>query len=61
MEQKKSIFEKLRKALTPTRESIFKNILGRGVVSEKELDELEESLILSDVGVNATSNLMGFL
>lgn len=61
MEQKKSIFEKLRKVLTPTRENIFKNILSRGAVSEEELEELEESLILSDMGVNTTSKIMGFL
>ena len=55
-------FEKLKNSLTKTRENltakIEKLIIGYADIDDKFLDELEETLILSDVGVATTEKLM---
>ena len=55
-------FEKLKNSLTKTRENltakIEKLIIGYADIDDKFLDELEETLILSDVGMATTEKLM---
>lgn len=54
--------EKLDKGLAKTKESVFKKlsraVAGRSRVDEDVLDELEEILITSDVGVNTTLKII---
>lgn len=55
-------FEKLKSSLSKTRETltakIEKLIIGYADIDDKFLDELEETLILSDVGMATTEKLM---
>ena len=55
-------FDKLKKGLTKTRENITnkieKLIIGYADIDDELLDELEEILIMADVGVNTTDRLM---
>ena len=55
-------FDKLKKGLTKTRESftekIEKIVIGYADIDDDLLDELEETLIMSDVGFNTTEKLM---
>lgn len=55
-------FDKLKKGLTKTRESITEKIeklvIGYADIDDDLLDELEEILIMADVGVNTTDQLM---
>ena len=55
-------FDKLKESLSKTRENltskIEKLIIGYADIDEKFLDELEETLILSDVGMITTEKLM---
>ena len=55
-------FDKLKKGLTKTRESltgkIEKLVLGYADIDDDLLDELEETLIMADVGVKTTEKLM---
>ncbi|WP_295917031.1 signal recognition particle-docking protein FtsY [Anaerovibrio lipolyticus] len=55
-------FDKLKKGLTKTRETITEKIeklvIGYADIDDDLLDELEEILIMADVGVNTTDNLM---
>ncbi len=55
-------FDKLKKGLTKTRESftnkIEKLVIGYADIDEDLLDELEETLIMADVGVKTTEKLM---
>ena len=55
-------FEKLKNSLAKTRENltakIEKLIIGYADIDDKFLDELEETLILSDVGMPTTEKLM---
>lgn len=55
-------FDKLKKGLTKTRETITEKIeklvIGYVDIDDDLLDELEEILIMADVGVNTTDNLM---
>ena len=55
-------FEKLKDSLSKTRENltakIEKLIIGYADIDDKFLDELEETLILSDVGMATTEKLM---
>ena len=54
--------EKLDKGLEKTKESIFsklsKAVVGKSKVDEEVLDELEEILITSDVGIEATLKII---
>ncbi|MFH1449025.1 MAG: signal recognition particle-docking protein FtsY [bacterium] len=58
MEEEKSIFGRLKKVLSKTRHNIFKRLLDKEIIKE---EELEESLILSDIGVSTTSQLINLL
>ena len=55
-------FDKLKKGLTKTRESftgkIEKLVLGYADIDDDLLDELEETLIMADVGVKTVDRLM---
>lgn len=55
-------FDKLKESLSKTRETltnkIEKLIIGYADIDDKFLDELEETLILSDVGPSTTDKLM---
>lgn len=55
-------FDKLKKGLTKTRETltgkIEKLVLGYADIDDDLLDELEETLIMADVGVKTTEKLM---
>lgn len=55
-------FDKLKKGLTKTRSSITEKIeklvIGYADIDDDLLDELEEILIMADVGVNTTERLM---
>jgi len=59
---KKGLFAKLRDRLQATRESIAQKALNlfhlRGKIDEELLDELEEVLILADVGVQTATSLI---
>lgn len=55
--------ESLNKGLEKTKESVFKKlsraVVGKSRVDEEVLDNLEEVLITSDVGVDTTLNIIG--
>ena len=55
-------FDKLKQGLTKTRASITERIeklvIGYADIDDDLLDELEEILIMADVGVNTTERLM---
>ena len=55
-------FDKLKKGLAKTRETITnkieKLVIGYADIDDELLDELEEILIMADVGVNTTERLM---
>ncbi|MDR3569484.1 MAG: signal recognition particle-docking protein FtsY [Syntrophobacteraceae bacterium] len=60
---RKSFFKRLRSRLKGTREKfahrIDRLVLGRKVIDDDLLDELEEILITSDLGVKTTTMLLG--
>jgi len=55
-------FDKLKKGLNKTRENLVnkieKLVIGYADIDEELLDELEETLIMADVGVKTTDKLM---
>ena len=55
-------FDKLKRGLNKTRENltnkIEKLIIGYADIDDEFLDELEETLIMSEVGVKTTERLM---
>jgi fused signal recognition particle receptor len=57
-----SFFEKLQKGLSKTRDNIARGIdnvfSGYEEIDEDFYEELEETLIMGDIGVNATSRIM---
>ena len=59
--EKKSIFERMRQAVTRTRDSLGERIDGvlalTRTVDESALEELEMSLIASDIGVNTAAEI----
>ena len=55
------LFEKLKNGLTKTRENIarsFDNVFTPNEIDDDFYEELEEILIMSDIGVNATENIL---
>lgn len=58
-------FNKLKDGLSKTRNSLSKNILGLlgggRKIDQKLLDEIEEALILADIGVKTTSKIINKL
>jgi fused signal recognition particle receptor len=63
--EKKSIFERMRQAVTRTRDSLGERIDGvlalTRTVDESSLEELEMSLIASDIGVNTAAEIANHL
>jgi fused signal recognition particle receptor len=61
-EQKRGFFSRLKERLTKTRENLISRVdrlvLGRKEIDEDLLDELEEILITSDLGVMTTQALI---
>lgn len=54
-----SFFEKLKQGLTKTRKTIFEGLFSSGErVDDDFFDELEEGLILADVGMETTTTLL---
>ena len=62
-EEKKGFFAKLKAGLAKTRNNIVQGIdqvfSGFSDIDEDFYEELEEQLIMGDIGVNATSEIMG--
>lgn len=60
--ESKGFFERLKAGLSRTRNAFIKNIdeilLGERVISQKLFDELEETLIMADVGPSFTYELI---
>jgi len=63
--EKKSIFERMRQAVTRTRDTLGERIDGvlalTRTVDEASLEELEMSLIASDIGVTVSAEIAGNL
>ena len=61
-EEKKGFFGRLKAGLTKTRENIVKGIdsvfSGFSAIDEDFYEELEEILIMGDIGVNATADII---
>ena len=61
-EQKKGFFKRLVSGLTKTRETIaagFDSLFhGYDVIDDEFYEELEESLIMGDIGINATTSIL---
>lgn len=61
-EEKKSLFKRLRQGLSKTRSSftgrLDRLVLGKKEITEDLLDELEEILFISDIGVATTQELI---
>ena len=61
-EKKKGFFKRLVSGLTKTRDNIvagFDNLFsGSGVIDDDFYDELEEILIMGDIGINATNSIL---
>ena len=61
--EKKSFFTRLKEGLTKTKDEMVSKIedviFQRPAIDEDMLEELEEALILSDIGMDTTEKLMG--
>lgn len=61
-EEKKGFFARLKEGLTKTRESIVRGIdsvfAGFSTIDDDFYEELEEILIMGDIGVNATAGII---
>lgn len=58
------LFEKLKNGLAKTRKGFaekVESIFTRGKIDEETIEELEEILITSDVGIHATQKIVSFL
>ena len=64
-ERKPGIFERMKKALSATKENLVARIesvlSGRSAIDEDLLEELEGVMLAADLGVKATSQVMGFI
>lgn len=64
-EEKKGFFARLKEGLTKTRESIVNGIdavfSGFSSIDEDFYEELEEILVMGDIGINATSDIISRL
>ena len=62
MEEKKGFFSRLKAGLTKTRNNIVHGIdsvfSGFSAIDEDFYEELEEILIMGDIGVNATGEII---
>jgi fused signal recognition particle receptor len=58
------LFDRLKNGLAKTRKGFVEkveSIFSRGKIDEATIEELEEALITSDVGIHATREIVGFL
>ncbi len=59
---RKGFFYRLKRSLSKTRqnftESLANLVLGRKVIDQDLLDEIEEQLIIADIGVAATERVI---
>lgn len=62
-QEEKGFFQRLKESITNTRESFVKQVdrlfLGKKQIDPELLDDLEEVMIMADLGVNTTSELIG--
>lgn len=59
--EKKSFFKRLKEGLTKTRNSIsesFANLFKANEIDDDFYDELEETLVMSDMGIETTENII---
>ena len=61
-EEKKGFFARLKEGLTKTRDNIVRGIdsvfSGFSAIDDDFYEELEEILIMSDIGVNTTESIL---
>ena len=58
MEKKQGFFEKLRAGLKKTRDNWFDSLFGEDRITEEFYEELEEAMILADMGAATASELV---
>ncbi|MDD3401105.1 MAG: signal recognition particle-docking protein FtsY [Eubacteriales bacterium] len=58
MDEKKGFFAKLRDGLTKTRDSVFGGIFSKERINDEFYDQLEEAMILADMGMDTTLRLL---
>ena len=59
MEQKMSVFQRLKQGLSKTRDSILATVFsGRDSIDDEFYEALEEALIMADVGMELTESLL---
>lgn len=58
MEKKQGFFEKLRAGLKKTRDNWFDSLFGEDRITEEFYEELEEAMILADMGATTASELI---
>ena len=59
MEEKKGWFQKLKQGLSKTRDSVFSGVFaGNNRVTEDFYEELEEAMIMADMGMDTTQSLL---
>lgn len=62
MEQKTGIFQRLKQGLSKTRDGILATVFsGRDAIDDDFFESLEEALIMADVGMELTKDLLGEL
>lgn len=62
MDEKKSFFEKLKAGLSKTRETMFSGIFSnRERIDDDFFDELEEAMLLADMGMETAQKLLNAL
>ena len=54
-------FDKLKEGLSKTRNAIFDGLFGVERIDDDFYDEIEEAMIVADIGVRTTQKLMGML
>lgn len=63
-EEKKGFFKRLKEGLSKTRNSIvdsFSSVFGASHIDDDFYEELEEILIMGDIGINATTSILEHL
>ena len=64
-EEKKGFFKRLVSGLTKTRENIVSSIdsifSGYSSIDDDFYEEIEEILVMGDLGINATNNIIEYL
>ena len=60
--EKKGFFSRLKEGLTKTRDNIVKSIdtlfYDASCIDEEFFEELEETLVMGDIGINATQEII---